>query len=82
MERKLSKNSISTYCGNVVSLRLLGDEEFDLAKIRWKSDNENIAQITEYKNYYNTGEFTNGVLITCLKEGEATVTAKYGKKTY
>lgn len=82
MERRLSKSAISTFRGNVLPLRLLGGEEYNLDKITWKSDNENVVQITDFKKYHNTGEFTNGVLLTFLEVGEATVTAKYGRKEY
>ncbi len=82
MARKLSRDTISTFRGNVLPLRLLGGEEYNLDKITWKCDNENIVQITDFKKYHNTGEFTNGVLLTFLEVGEAVVTAKYGKKEY
>ena len=82
--RYLSHESISTYRGNVLPLMLLGGEtEFNLDKITWSTDNKKVVQITSYAKDYNYGgEFTNGVLLTFLEVGEATVTAKYGKKAY
>jgi len=81
--RYLSRESIFTYKGNVLPLRLLGGEDYNTDKIRWSTDNKTVIQISEYsKNYRYGGEFTNGVLLTFLEVGEAVVTAKYGRKTY
>ena len=83
MERKLSHESISTFRGNVLPLRLQGGEPYSKDKITWTSSDETIVQLTKYdKNYRYGGEFTDGVLLTFLEAGEATVTAKYGKKEY
>ena len=81
---RLSRDSVSTYRGNVLPLMLLGgEEEFNLETITWSTDNKKVVQITSYaKDYPYGGEFTNGVLLTFLEVGEATVTAKFGKKTY
>lgn len=81
--RYLSHESISTYRGNVLPLQLLGGEEYNTDKITWSTDNKKVVQITKYsEDYPYGGEFTNGVLLTFLEEGEATVTARYGKKAY
>ncbi len=83
MERKLSSESISTFRGNVLPLRLLGGEPYSKEKITWKSSDEKIVQLTRYnKNYRYGGEFTDGVLLTFLEAGEAVVTAKLGRKEY
>ncbi|MBR4288846.1 MAG: discoidin domain-containing protein [Clostridia bacterium] len=84
MERYLSKESISTFRGNILPLQLLGEEtEYTTEKITWKCSDEKIVQLTKYdKNYRYGGEFTNGVLLTFLEVGEATVTAKFGRKEY
>ncbi len=83
MERRLSQSTISTFRGNVLPLRLLGGEEYNQDKILWKCSDESIVQITEYsKNYHSGGEFSNGILLTFLAVGEATVTAKFGRKEY
>ncbi|MBR4863181.1 MAG: discoidin domain-containing protein [Oscillospiraceae bacterium] len=82
-KRYLSRNKIATFQGNVLPLRLLGGEEYGNEKITWKTDNKAVVQITEFsKNYPTGGEFTDGVLLTFLKPGEATVTVRHGKKTY
>ena len=80
--RYLSKESISTYRGNVLPLQLLGGEEYNTDKITWSTDNKKVVQITCFSKYRRGGEFTNGVLLTFLEVGEATVTAKYGRKAY
>ena len=81
-KRYLTHNTISTFCGNVLPLRLLGGEEYGRETITWRTDNKKVVQITEFSGNYPTGgEFTDGVLLTFLEPGEATVTAKYGKKT-
>ena len=79
----LSHATISTYRGNVLPLQLLGGEEYNTDKITWSTDNKKVVQISKYaENYPYGGEFTNGVLLTFLEVGEATVTAKYGRKAY
>jgi len=81
--RYLSHEKISTFRGNVLPLQLLGGEEYDTAPILWQTDRKDVVQITRFsKDYHYGGEFTNGVLLTFLSAGEATVSAKCGKKTY
>ena len=81
--RYLSHREINTFQGNVLPLRLLGGEAYGTEKISWKTDDKSVVQITEFsKNYPTGGEFTDGVLLTFLKPGAATVTAKCGKKSY
>jgi len=83
MARKLSSESITTFRGNVLPLRLQGGEPYSKDKITWSCSDESIVQLTRYnKNYRYGGEFTDGVLLTFLEVGEATVTAKIGKKEY
>ena len=81
--RYLSHDTITTYRGNVLPLQLLGGEEYNTDKITWSTDNKKVVQITKFsENYPYGGEFTNGILLTFLEVGEATVTARYGKKAY
>ena len=81
--RYLSRESISTYRGNVLPLQLLGGEKYGQDKITWSTDNKKVVQITKFTEYYRYGgEFTDGVLLTFLELGEAVVTARYGKKAY
>ncbi len=83
MERKLSSSIISTYQGNVLPLRLLGGKPYSNDKIRWTCDNENVVQITSFaKDMRGGSEFTDGILLTFLEVGEATVTASFGRKKY
>ena len=81
--RHLSHETISTYRGNVLPLQLLGGDAYGQEKITWSTDNKKIVQITEFSkgNRYGGG-FTDGVLLTFLEEGEATVTAKHERKSY
>ena len=39
-KRHLSHTGISTFCGNVLPLRLLGGEEYGQEKITWRTDNK------------------------------------------
>lgn len=81
--RYLSHSEISTFRGNVLPLRLLGGEEYGNEKITWQTDDQKVVQIGGFSKRYPTGgEFTDGVLLTFLEPGEATVTAKYGRKAW
>ncbi len=80
--RYLSHESISTYQGNVLPLQLLGGEEYNQDKISWSTDNKAVVQISNFAQFPRGGGFTNGILLTFLKVGTATVTAKYGRKSY
>ena len=80
--RYLSHDTITTYRGNVLPLRLLGGEEYGTEKITWSTDNKNVVGIKGFSSYRRGGEFTDGVLLTFLEVGEATVTAKLGRKSY
>lgn len=81
--RHLSQEEIFTFRGNVLPLRLLGGEEYGTEEILWSVDNASVVQITDYsKGYPFGGLFTDGVLLTFLEVGEATVTASCGGITY
>lgn len=83
MEYRLSHTSIFSFQGDVIPLRLLGGEAYGTEKITWSCSDEGIVQITRYdKSYHSGGEFTDGVLLTLLAVGEATVFAKRGRKEY
>ena len=82
-QRYLSQTRISTFQGNVLPLQLLGGEKYGKEKITWSTDDKKVVQITEFrKNIPTGGMFTDGVLLTFLEPGVATVTAKYGRKCY
>lgn len=73
MERRLSREVIESYCGNVLPLRLLGGAEYGKEPITWRCDGECVQMTTQ--NGEEDGGFTDGVLLTLLKPGKATVTA-------
>ena len=80
MERRLSKSQIESWCGNVLPLRLLGAAEYGNDPITWSCDSP-CVQITSFANDPD-GSFTDGVLLTLLAEGQATITASFGDAQY
>ena len=80
MERKLSSSRIESWCGNVVSLRLFGATEYGNDPISWSADSDAV-QITSFANNPDGG-FTDGVLLSLMKPGEATVIASLGEESY
>lgn len=82
-KRHLSQERIATFSGNVLPLQLLGVQEYGSEKIIWQTDNKKVVQICGFSQKYPTGgEFTDGVLLSFLSQGEATVTAKHENITY
>ncbi|MBQ3075070.1 MAG: discoidin domain-containing protein [Clostridia bacterium] len=80
MERKLSFEKIDSYAGDVLPLRLLGDEDFSKEDITWKTSDP-CVQIKTYVGKYEAS-FTNGVLLTLLYPGKANVTATFNGTEY
>jgi len=80
MERVLSHSHISTFCKNVIPLRLLGKEPFETEEIVWSCDTDGI-RITALSEGGIDG-LTNGVLLTVLRPCEGVVTASVDGKTY
>jgi len=83
----LSKTSIRSFAGDVVSLQLLGDSDLTKEDIRWKADGEyvHIRTFTDQDHYRYDDDrfgFNNGVLLTLLKPGTSAVTAEYAGITY
>ena len=80
----LSKNSITSFCGNIVPLHLGFDgEEHDRlskADIKWESDSDAVA----IRSFEGDDEmsFNNGVLLILRKVGEANVTAALDGVSY
>ena len=70
----LSKTEINTFAKNVVSLKLVSDEDIRYAPIKWSSDSD----ILRIRDFAGDGEFdlNHGVLLSLDKAGEATVTAE------
>jgi len=80
MERRLSHTVIDSYCGNVLPLRLLGGPEYGQEPITWRCDGQCVQLTTQ--NGEEKGCFTDGVMLTLLKPGQATVTATFEGKEY
>ena len=80
MGRKLSFEKIDSYAGDVLPLRLLGDEDYTKEDITWKTSDP-CVQIKTYVGKYEAS-FTNGVLLTLLYPGTATVTATFRGEEY
>lgn len=76
----LSKNSISSFCGDVLPLQLLAEEDLSNAPITWSVEG-NSAIIKGFTNGYGDG-FTNGILVTLVEEGDAMICAQYDETTY
>ncbi|MBE6650120.1 MAG: discoidin domain-containing protein [Ruminococcaceae bacterium] len=70
----LSKNEISSYCGNVLPLTFSGEGE-----VKWSCDSDIVGVRT-----FSEGElaFTNGILLTLKQVGEATVIAECDGVSY
>ena len=70
----LSKTEINTFAKNVVSLKLVSDEDIRYAPIKWSCDSD----ILRIRDFAGDGEFdlNHGVLLSLDKAGEATVTAE------
>ena len=77
---KLSKSSINSFCGDVVALQLLAEEDLSNAPITWSVQGD-AAIIRGFADGYGDG-FTNGVLVTLVKEGDALICAQYDDTTY
>ena len=75
LNMKLSKTSISTFCGNIVTLRLLADYDISNANIKWSSSDESIVYIRDFKNANSDG-FADGVLLVMMGAGNARVQAE------
>ena len=77
----LSRELISSFCGDVVALKLLSDEDISSDEILWNRDSEAVKIRDDFK-YDERFPFTNGVLITLMEVGTATVTAIHRSKRY
>lgn len=79
MERRLSHCQIESWCGNVLPLRLLGGQTYGTEEILWHSDDP-CVQVTAFRD--EDGSFTDGVLLTLLAPGTATVMATLDGAVY
>ena len=76
----LSKTEITSYCGNVVPLKLIADHDISCDSIKWQSDSDHIKirDFSKSKDY----AFNNGVLLTLSKEGCTKVICEHDGKKY
>lgn len=88
MSIHLSKQSISTFRGDVVTLQLIGDSDLSKAPIKWESRDNSLVHIREFSenspNPYNadSNPFNDGILISMLSVGETDVTATLNDISY
>ncbi len=77
---RLSKTEINSYCENVLPLYFVSDKDISKDEIVWKTDSDAV----HIKTYSDDSEFpfSDGVLLTLMKEGTATVTATHGGADY
>ena len=87
---KLSKETISTFCADIVTLQLKSDTDLRNAHIKWQSSDDKVVSIREFcegKSTTNLHDgdyyaFNDGVLLTMTGVGEAKVTATLDGVTY
>lgn len=75
MKLKLSHSKINSFCGDVIALRLLSENDISNEDIKWYADNENIRirEFSKEKSY----AFSDAVLITLRNVGNANIYAEY-----
>lgn len=76
----LSQTQINSFVGNVLPIRLLDVTEYSMEDIHWSSSDACVAVTTFDK--HEKDPFTDGVLLTLVAVGTATVTASYGGAEY
>ncbi|MBO5743157.1 MAG: discoidin domain-containing protein [Clostridia bacterium] len=78
---KLSKTSIKTFCGNIVTLMLISSKDISKEDIIWTSSDESIVYIRDFKQN-GTPNFSEGVLLVMMGEGTANVKAEFNGNEY
>ena len=74
---KLTRDYINSFCGDVVALKLVSDvEDISHDEIIWSCDSDRVKIRDDFKLDENF-PFTNGVLLTLISPGEATVFAEH-----
>ena len=81
MNLKLSRTEISSFCGNVLPLKLTADADLSQAPIRWSCDDESVLSVKTFAGEENES-FNDGVLLTLKRPGRAVVTAEYEGETF
>ncbi len=77
----LSKTNITTFCGNIVTLRLLSEKNISKENIIWSSSNENVVLIRDFKTT-GTPNFSDGVLLVMIGVGKAQIKAELNGKSF
>ncbi len=78
MSIRLSTEQIESFCGNVLPLKLLGDCDLTHEPIRWSCDGD--AVMLRTFDQETDHPFSDGVLLTLMKPGEACVKAELGEE--
>jgi len=76
---KLSKTMISSFEGDIIPITLTGNEDISQADIKWSVENDCIVIRTFEGDNFG---FTNGVLVTLVKEGSSKVYADLDSVRY
>ena len=74
----LSKTEISSFCGDIVALKLKSDEDIERLDICWHTDSD-CVEIREFQGDFS---FNDGVLLVLRHAGTATVTAALDGSVY
>ena len=71
-----SKEKISSFAGDVVTLQLCAGEDLSGAPVLWRCSDSSVVRIRSFEG--EKGGFSDKVLLTLLKEGTARVTVSLG----
>ena len=80
MDIKISSEAIFSFVGDVLPIWLSAEQNLKFERIEW-SRSSDIIDVRSYAGCSH-GAFRYGVLVTLLKSGEATVTARYNGNEY
>lgn len=75
MSIKLSEEKIKSFCGNVLPLYLEGEDGLAQKPVVWSCDREDLLLMRSFSHEKGAESAANGVLLTLMKAGIATVTA-------
>lgn len=71
---RFSRESIKSFCGDIVPLYIVSDTQIPKGSVKWSASSD--AVIVKTFDTERPFAFSDGVLITLYKEGNATVTAE------
>lgn len=80
MSIRLSKGEVSSYIGDVIPLKLIGEDNLRYKDIKW-STTGGVCHFREFSGAAR-GAFNDGILVTLDKVGEGSVTAEYEGVAY